>query len=59
LKKKSCEKCFEEEREVLGKVITYFPLIGHGPHRKLKNQGGDMYIHRQQGDIISLIIQKK
>jgi hypothetical protein len=49
-------------------VIAYFPLIRHEPHRKTKKKYGreklrggginrwtDIRIHRQRGDLISLL----
>jgi hypothetical protein len=45
-------------KHALQELIAYFPLIRHGPPRKLKNYGG-RDIDKEQGDLISLITKIK
>jgi hypothetical protein len=42
------------DRHTDSKVIAYASLIRHGPHRKTKKNSG---IHKQQGDLVSLVTQ--
>jgi hypothetical protein len=52
----------KNNRKFWEELIAYFPLILHGPHRKLKIRGihrhtdGQREIHREQGDLISLLV---
>jgi hypothetical protein len=36
-------------------LISYFPLLRHGLHRKRKKNCGDTQTYRQKGDFISLL----
>jgi hypothetical protein len=43
-------------KKFLEELIAYFLFISNGPHRKRKKLGGDTKTHRQQCDLISLLL---